>query len=190
MKNMRRRYVCAFGFFLVFVLVMSHDAVAGFSLKNAVKSAGQAAGINVPTSTSAAVATAVPGVAASTPTALLNQFMQALLIADENQSAKAILPLVHKSLLSSNHTELAPNERQFSFRKAHSNAQFYQVPVSITRTNETGQTQIGFADTAEAGKVIDYFIAKKAGVSGMPAAIKVFIPANGGAPKVSYMGNL
>lgn len=121
---------------------------------------------------------------------LLNDFLKALLIEDFNQSAKAVMPFVHKSLLNNNGDNLTQDLLNFSFKKAHSNAKFYTNPVNITRIRETSTTAIGFGNTAEAGKVVDYFIGKKSGVAGMPAPVKVFFPANGGAPKISYMGSL
>jgi hypothetical protein len=122
--------------------------------------------------------------------ALLNNFMNALLIADEEKSAKECMKYVHKSLLNQAGNDLSPDLRRFSFKKAHDNAKFYQVPVKVTRVRPTNTSAIGFGPTAEAGTVHDYFVGKKEGVNGMPAPIKVFIPSNGGEPKVSYMGSL
>src|SRR4051812_4438297 len=64
---------------------------------------------------------------------LLNNFINALLIADENGSAKECLKYTHKSLWNSAGTDLTQDLRRFSFKKAHDNAKFYQVPVKITR---------------------------------------------------------
>jgi hypothetical protein len=123
-------------------------------------------------------------------THLLNQFLAALQIPDPDESANAVLPLVHVSLKTNDRTDLTRDLRSFSFKKANENAKFYAVPVSITRVRTMGTTGIGFGETAENGKVVDYFIAKNAGVNGMPAPIKVFFPASGGHPTVSYMGSL
>jgi hypothetical protein len=86
--------------------------------------------------------------------------------------------------------DLTTDIRQFSFKKAHSNAKFYQIPVKITRIRPTRVTAIGFEETAEKGSVVDYFISKKEGGNGLPAPIKIFFPADGGTPKISYMGSL
>jgi hypothetical protein len=59
--------------------------------------------------------------------------------------------------------------------------------VKITRIRRTGVSAIGFRETAEKGKVTDYFVAKKDGVNGMPAPVKIFFPEGGGEPKISYV---
>lgn len=121
---------------------------------------------------------------------LVDDFMDALRIADEDASAKATLPLVHKSLLNPAKDDLSQDLRRFSFKKAHDNAKFYAAPVKVTRVRKTGITAIGFKQTAEAGSVVDYFVAKKDGVNGMPAPVRIFFPKDGGAPKIAYMGSL
>lgn len=121
---------------------------------------------------------------------LLNDFMNALLLEDFSQSAVAVLPFVHKSLLSGSKDGLSRDLLDFSFKKAHSNARFYEVPVKITEVRNTKVTGIGFRETAEAGEERKYWIAKRAGVNGMPAPINVFFPADGGPPKINYMGSL
>ena len=121
---------------------------------------------------------------------LLNDFMQALSVEDPGASARALLPFVHASLKSAAGDDLSRDLLQFGHKKAHANARHYAVPVQVTRVRTTSTTGIGFGDTAEAGRVDDYFIAKRAGVNGMPAPVKVFFPADGGAPLVSYMGSL
>lgn len=121
---------------------------------------------------------------------LLNDFITALLIDDEDASAQATLKYVHKSLMNDAASDLTADLRRFSFKKAHSGAKFYAVPVQITRVRPTATSAIGFGKTAQAGKVVDYFIAKKPGINGMPAPVKVFFPSDGSAPKISYMGSI
>jgi hypothetical protein len=142
--------------------------------------------------TTSQVATAEDPAPAPDPAAvkLVDDFMTALRIAGDEESAKATLPLVHKSLLNPAKDDLSQDLRRFSFKKAHDNAKFYAAPVKVTRVRSTGITAIGFKQTAEAGSVVDYFIAKKDGVSGMPAPVRIFFPKDGGAPKIAYMGSL
>jgi hypothetical protein len=121
---------------------------------------------------------------------LLNKFMAALAIASEDESAKALLPLTHRSLHLKDGSDLSQDLRRFSFHKAHDNAKFYASPVKITRVRPNNLSGIGFKETAELGTSVDYFIAKKAGVNGMPAPVKVFFPKDGGAPTVHYMGSI
>ncbi len=121
---------------------------------------------------------------------LLNGVMNALLIADEDQSATAVLAYVHKSLKDRTGTALTADVRQFSFKKAHQNARFYALPVQVTRVRENNGTSIGFGETAEMGRTEDHFLAKKEGEVGLPAPMTVFIPTSGGPPKIAYLGSL
>lgn len=120
--------------------------------------------------------------------AMLDGFIAALQLADFEQAAKGALPFLHKSLLNKTGDDLSGDLRKVGFKKAHSNAKQYAHPVKIARVRPTGAVSVGFKDTAEPGIVHDYFIAKKDG--GLPSPIKVFFPAAGGAPKVSYLGSL
>jgi len=122
--------------------------------------------------------------------ALLNAFMQALALPDAAESARAVLPFVHRSLKTPAGDDLSRDLRQFGHKKAHGNAQLYAAPVHVTRVRTTGTTGLGFGETAEAGRVDDYFITKRDGVNGMPAPVKIFFPAGGGPPLVCYMGSL
>ncbi len=108
---------------------------------------------------------------------LLNQLMPALQTDDFEASVKATMPLLHKSLLNYAGTDITADLRRFSFKKAHDGSKGYATPVKISRVRETTTSAIGFGPTAEAGKVIDYFIDKKEGNGGMPAPVKVFFPA-------------
>lgn len=123
---------------------------------------------------------------------LLNKFMGALQdnSGDMNAAAVAAKPFLHKSLYSKDGTSLSPDLMRFSFKKAWEGSKFYSVPVKITRIRPTNVSAIGFRETAEAGKVVDYFIAKRPGIAGLPAPVKVFFPAGGGEPKISYIGSI
>lgn len=113
-----------------------------------------------------------------------------LSLASASFSHKGALPYLHKSLLAPGGGDVSGDLRRFSFKKAWENAKFYAQPVKITRIRRTGISAIGFRETAEKGKVSDYFVAKKEGVSGMPAPVKIFFPEGGGEPKISYVGSL
>lgn len=109
---------------------------------------------------------------------------------DEEAAAAAIVPYLHKSLLDASGARLTTDVRSFSFKKAHGSAGLYGVPVTITRVRPSAVTAIGFGPTGEQGRSIDYFVAKRPGVNGMPAPVTVFFPAGGGPPKVAYLGSL
>lgn len=121
---------------------------------------------------------------------VINNFMKALSIEDFEQSVKAAMPYLHKSLLNDAGNDISPDLRRFSFKKAHDGVKFYAIPATITRVQKTTQTQVGFGPTAEAGEVYKYFVGKKEGVSGMPAPLQVFIPNGGGEPKLVNIGSL
>lgn len=123
---------------------------------------------------------------------LLNDFLAALTQNPDNMDAavKAALPFLHKSLLAPGGGDVTSDLRNFSFKKAWSNAKFYAQPVKITRIRRTGTSAIGFGVTAEKGRVTDYFVGKREGVNGMPAPVKIFFPEGGGEPKISYVGSL
>lgn len=123
---------------------------------------------------------------------LLNDFLAALTANPQSldAAAKAALPHLHKSILAPGGDDISADLRRFSFKKAWENARFYAQPVKITRIRKTGTSAIGFRETAEKGRVVDYFVGKKEGVNGMPAPVKIFFPEGGGAPKISYVGSL
>ena len=109
---------------------------------------------------------------------------------DGDAAAQAIVPYVHRSLLDASGKSLTADVRSFSFKKAHAAAGVYANPVKITRVRPNEVTAIGYGPTAEQGRAVDYFIAKKDGQAGMPAPVTVFFPASGGPPRVSYLGSL
>jgi hypothetical protein len=82
---------------------------------------------------------------------------------------------------------------QFSLKKDHSNFKFYAVPLQITRVNKGFSNSDGFGASALKGAVYKIWIAKKAGVSGMPAPISILVPENHAtinSPKVVNIGSL
>jgi len=122
--------------------------------------------------------------------ALVNKLMKALSIKDEKERIKAIIPLVHKSLLNSSGDDLNKSVKEFSFKKASAAVSLYQIPVKITRVAKGKNSGVGFGDTAEAGRSDRFFVAKRNGVVGLPAPIVVFFPVDGGEPKIVNMGSL
>lgn len=109
---------------------------------------------------------------------------------DEMVAAKAAMPYIHRSEYNNQGTQLMQDRLNFSFKKAWQNAKFYAWPVQVTRIQQQNLTQIGFGETAEAGKGFKVWIAKKEGVAGMPAPLNIFFPSDGSAPKLNYYGSL
>jgi type II secretory pathway pseudopilin PulG len=116
---------------------------------------------------------------------LLSQFLQALQNGDDAARERAVLPFLHRSLLSDNGQALDSSVR-IQFKKASQNAKLYATPADVTRVRSKGTITIGEGGNPEKGRVEDYFLAKK---NGAPAPITIFFPENG-APKVYYMGSL
>lgn len=120
---------------------------------------------------------------------VLNQLLQGLLLADPNARLQAVLPLVHKSMLTPDGKDLDRNTKEFSYKKAAQGAQFYALPVEIYEVHQGNVTTIGFKETAETGRTDKYFLAKKSGIPGRPAPIHIFWDTQG-KPKVVNMGSL
>lgn len=123
---------------------------------------------------------------------VVNSFIAALNAnsSDEAAAAKACLAYIHKSEFDNSGTGLKQDRMDFSFKKAWQNAKFYQSPVKITRIQKQNVTAVGFASTAQKGTTYKIFIAKKEGVSGLPAPLNILIPEDGSEPKIYYYGSL
>ena len=97
--------------------------------------------------------------------------------------------LVHASKLDLNNpAQLNADALRFGFKRAAENAHFYET--RITRVTQTSTTGVGFGTTAQRGRLYKYFVAKRAGVAGMPAPLHVFFPDQGGAPVLYDWGSL
>lgn len=123
-------------------------------------------------------------------TELVNNLLKALSIEDPEERLQAVIPLVHKSLLTSDGKDLSRDTKDFSYKKAYNNVKFYQIPVSIKEVHKGRVMEIGFRETGERGRTDKYFVNKRPGVAGYPAPIHVFWPQDGGSPKVVNMGSL
>ena len=122
--------------------------------------------------------------------ALINDFLVALSIEDDTERLEAVIPLVHKSLLTSDGKDLDGNTKDFSYKKAYNNVQFYAYPAVITEARLGEPITVGWEETAEKGRIDRYFIDKKEGINGMPAPLQIFWPEDGGEPSIYYMGSL
>jgi CBS-domain-containing membrane protein len=120
---------------------------------------------------------------------LLNELLNALSITDDEARLKAVVPLVHKSLLTPDGKDLDNDVKPFSYKKACQNVGFYKNPVKVKYVLKGNTMTVGFQETAENGRADRYFIEKKDGVPGMPAPIHIFWPTSGGEPKIINMGS-
>lgn len=123
---------------------------------------------------------------------LINRFFEALTLPTDSERQKAILPLVHKSLIFNDKTGpvLDRTIREYSYVRAVKDFDGYRFPVEITEVHQGIKTTIGVGSNAEMGRSDKYFIAKKSGIDGLPAPIIVFFPSNGGDPSLVNFGSL
>jgi hypothetical protein len=121
---------------------------------------------------------------------VVNELLAALAQTDDKARLEAVLPVMHKSMLTSDGKDLAPNVKNYSYKKACQNVQFYAQPAAIGEVHELSEQTVGFRETAERGIVFKYFVKKKEGVAGMPAPIHVLFPSDGGTPKCINIGSL
>ena len=121
---------------------------------------------------------------------LVSSLMKALQIEDQEKRIAAVLPLVHKTMQTKGGKTLTRDVVRFSFKKASQNVQFYKVPADIYEVHEGRSKTVGWKETAEKGRTDKYFVNKKDDVEGRPAPIAVFIPADGGDPKIIGFGSL
>jgi|GEM_PF-1181445 len=104
-------------------------------------------------------------------------------------AGKVAMGFYHRNHHAKSGDNLNPDRLRFSFKKGFTGIKFYQDPVKITRVRALTTQAIGFKETAEKGKSFDYFLAKKEGVSGMPAQIRIFIGEQSGI-KIDDVGSL
>lgn len=121
---------------------------------------------------------------------LCSDLLAALTMSDEKERLKAVLPLLHRSLLTPDGKGLDPMVRDFSYKKAVTGAPLYKQPADIHEVHKGREQTVGFGETAERGRVDRYFVKKKEGQPGRPASLHVFWPNEGGAPKLTNIGSL
>ncbi len=121
---------------------------------------------------------------------LCSDFLAALSIEDEAKRIQAVVPLLHKTLLTADGKDLSADVKQFSYRKAADNAKLYKQPAEVTEVHKGREQTIGAGKQAETGRPDKYFVARKEGVAGRPAPLHVFWPSDGSAPKLTNIGSL
>lgn len=153
---------------------------------------GLALGMAAIVTTSSGSASAADVAANPVAVSVIEKFLEALVSADSiEDAAKRVVAakLVHQSLVDTRDpTTLNADKMRFSFKKAYGSAKLYQA--KITRVAETSVTAVGYKETAQKGKLYKYFVAKKDGVSGMPAPLQIFFPDGDGPPVLYDFGSL
>ncbi len=121
---------------------------------------------------------------------VLNKFVHILQTNDFKKSSQMVTPLMHKSLLTQDRSELDADTLMFSFKKAHTNAKHYAYPVKVTRIDRLKSTEIGYGNTHEVGVEFKMWIAKK-NAKGYSAPLVLFFKQGGSnEPKLSYVGSI
>ncbi len=120
---------------------------------------------------------------------MLNEFLSILQNNNFNNAAKKSVPLMHRSLLTSNQKDLDGDTKRFSFKKAFTNAKNYNFPVAVTRIDKLKTTEIGHGKNYDAGVEYKIWIAKKES-KGYSAPIVLFFKNGSDNPKISYVGSI
>src|SRR5687768_16997387 len=102
---------------------------------------------------SVVTANAAPKKVAADPkgTQVVSELLAALSLADENARLAAVVPVMHKSMLTADGKDLADNVKRYSYKKAYQNVQYYTQPASIYEVHELPEQTVGFQETAERG---------------------------------------
>jgi hypothetical protein len=119
---------------------------------------------------------------------LVADLLAALANPDDGARLAAVVPLLHKSLLTDDGKDLRSTVKDFSYKKASQNVGLYSADIDYVVKGNT--MTVGFKASAEKGRDDKYFVKKKPGVAGMPAPIHVFWPDGGGEPKILDLGSL
>ena len=110
---------------------------------------------------------------------VLNQYINILTNSTNlDVCATEILKVAAGSLLSQDCKSIATDVKPYSLKKDFENAKFYKKPVVITRVQLINDDSDGYGPTMITGKVYKIWIAKKEGVNGMPAPVKIIVPKN------------
>ncbi|MBX2928274.1 MAG: hypothetical protein KF852_10595 [Saprospiraceae bacterium] len=114
---------------------------------------------------------------------LISRFVNQLLHNDVESAARAVMPLLHRSLLRQG--VILPDFRKNNLDVAHERIRLYRLPVVIIDKKSTNRNAIGVLADKEHGAEWMYSIAKMQDTGGLPAYIRVFFPQNGGEPRIT-----
>ena len=96
--------------------------------------------------------------------------MEGLRNQDIESSIQEIIPHLHKTLKTTDGSDITRDLKLYSFKKAHRGAIRYYFPVKITRIRKVYFQR----DLGEEGQEYDFFIAKLPLYTGYPAPVKIF----------------
>ena len=114
---------------------------------------------------------------------IVGKLVQALQIEGEAARVQACLPLLHRSLLSADGTDIDPSVKKVAWKKASANAPALEMPIRVVRVRSKGNLTIGEGSKrVERGRVDDYFLARS-DKEALPARVTLFFPQDG-EPKI------
>ncbi len=122
---------------------------------------------------------------------LISTLITVLQIQDEKERLKALLPLVHKSLLfeSPEGLVLTRSIKEYSYRKAVSAASAYSTPVRVTEVHRGKTLTLGAGAQAERGRIDKYFIQPNQ-MMAAPVPVGIFWPEGSETPFIENFGSL
>ena len=111
--------------------------------------------------------------------AVLDEYITILTTSNSiDECADRFLEIAGGGLVNPNGTLLRNSVKPYSLTKDFNNIKFYKVPVEIIRVAKTKTGQAGYGVSALSGDWYKIYIAKKDGVSGMPAPVHIVYPKN------------
>ncbi|MBE8968022.1 CHAT domain-containing protein [Nostocales cyanobacterium LEGE 12452] len=114
---------------------------------------------------------------------LINSLFDALCSPNVEVGIQAFEAIAHKSLFSSGQIE--PNFRKNNFSPAFATADRYKRPIQIISSKSTGRTRLGSRTDRDDGEEQMYMIARNDESGGLAGHVRIFLPADGSAPKIS-----
>ena len=122
---------------------------------------------------------------------IINSFVQILQSHSYEESAKLVVPMMHRSLLKRDLKSLDSDTYRYQFKKAHRHAKHYMYPVKIIRIQKLKTTEIGHPSvgTYEKGVEYKFWIDKKKSLQGFPASLVLFFKEGTENAKLSYVGS-
>jgi hypothetical protein len=121
---------------------------------------------------------------------VLTQYLHALQLQDETESANAATALMGGSLLNPDGQTMSEATRRYGFKKDRQNVRFYAVPPVLTRCQRFDNESEGYAGTAIRGTRYKIWIAKQPGQPGLPAPVNIMVATDGRVFVCSSVGNL
>lgn len=116
------------------------------------------------------------------PEALIGGLLEILCTLRAEEGVQRFRDLAHGSLYAGR--EMDPAFRRNNFAPACERGRLYRRPPLITAWQPTGRRHIGGPGGREAGEEVKFTIARNEDVGGLGGHVRIFYPADGGAPTI------